>query len=156
MRNLSEAALASITSQDTDEVWLLLLVIEHAQILDGPLRFVNNMEDIDVNGDTYIAFPFAIDLPGEDPDQPNNARLRIDNVDRRIIEAIRGLTSPPKAHLRVVLASQPEVTEIEFNDLIIRTADYDALYIDANMTYEHIFTEPVSLDITPARFPGLF
>jgi hypothetical protein len=105
---------------------------------------------------TYIAFPFQIDLPGEDPEQPATSRLRIDNVDRQIVEAIRGLSGPPLASLEVVLASQPEVVEIGFYDLTIRSADYDALYVEAGLTYEAIYSEPITFDMTPARFPGLF
>jgi hypothetical protein len=113
------------------------------------------------NGDpddllTYIAFPFQLDLPGEDQDAASPARLRIDNVDRQIVEAIRGLSGPPTANLEVVLASQPETVEIGFYDLTIRSADYDAMVIEAAMTYEAIFTEPVSFDMTPSRFPGLY
>lgn len=104
----------------------------------------------------WIAFPFNLDLPGEDTDSPSVARLRIDNVDRQIVEAVRGLPSGPMADLEVVLASQPETVEIGFYDLTIRAANYDAFIVEANMTFEQIFTEPVSFEMTPARFPGLF
>lgn len=104
----------------------------------------------------YIAFPFQIDLPGEDPEVPSVARLKIDNVDQQIVEAIRGLPSAPTASLEVVLHSQPEEVEIGFYDLTIRAADFDALYVEAQMTFEPIFSEPLSVEMTPARFPGLF
>lgn len=104
----------------------------------------------------WIAFPFQIDLPGEDAETPSVARLRIDNVDRQIVEALRGLPGAPTADIEVVLASQPDVVEIGFYDLTIRAADYDALYVEAQMTFEQIFSEPQSVEMTPARFPGMF
>jgi len=104
----------------------------------------------------YVAFPFQIDLPGEDVEQPSVARLRIDNVDRRIVQAIRGLPTAPLADIEVVLASQPETVEVGFYDLTLRAADYDALYVEGTLTFEQIFTEPLSVEMTPARFPGMF
>ena len=90
------------------------------------------------------------------PDRPARRRLKIDNVDQQIVEAVRGLPSAPTAHLEVVLASQPEVVEIGFYDLTIRATDFDAFYVEAQMTFEPIFSEPVTVEMTPARFPGLF
>jgi hypothetical protein len=158
-RSLSPKAVSSSQAQDTDEVWLVLLRIIHASITPGGvLRCVNNMEDITGGSDnqTYTAYPFQLDLPNFDVDQPSVAKLKIDNVDRGIIEAIRGLPTPPKCDIEVVLASQPTTIEISLVGMTLRAADYDALEVTGTMTYEEIFTEPVSLDMTPSRFPGMF
>ncbi len=51
---------------------------------------------------------------------------------------------------------EPETVEIGYYDLTIRAANFDSLVVEATMTFEQIFTEPLSLEMTPARFPGLF
>lgn len=159
MRTLSTAALASIHAQETDEVWLVLLRLKHANILPaGVLRCVNNTVDITGGSDNqlYTAYPFHLDLPGEDPEQPSVARLRIDNVDRRIVQEVRGLPTPPTVDLEVILASQPTTVEISFSDLTLRAIDFDAFEVTGTLTQEEIFSEPVSLEMTPSRFPSLF
>lgn len=158
-RNLSAVALASQNAQDTDEVWLMLLRIKHAEITpNGMLRCVNNMEDITGGSDneTYTSYPFQVALPGEEEGQAAVAQLRIDNVDRRIVEAIRGLSSAPTVDIEIILASQPTVVEIGLEGMTMRAVEYDKIVITGTMTFEEIFTEPVSLDMTPARFPGMF
>ena len=46
-------------------------------------------------GDTYLACPFFLELPSDEEDRPPRARLRIDNVDRRQVRAVR-LADPPR------------------------------------------------------------
>lgn len=157
-RTLSATALESAFAENTDEVWLVLLTIKHPNILDngGELYFVNNMEDVVAGPKTYIAFPFMIDLPAEDQEQPAVARLRIDNVDRQIVATLRDLATPPTVDIEVVLASSPTTVEVGFYDMTMRNATYDPLYVEATLVFESIYVEPVTLEMTPGRFPGLF
>jgi hypothetical protein len=154
-RALSSRAIASGNAQQTSEVWLVLLTISHPDLLE-PVRVVNNNENITSRGNEFIAFPFEIDLPGEDPDMPSKARLRIDNLDRRIVNIIRSITSPPSISLEVILASYPDVVEIGFEGLVMREVEYDAQAVTGDLVYESIFTEPITSTMTPSRFPGLF
>lgn len=154
-RSLSTRAIASANAQTTDEVWLVLLTISHST-LATPIRVVNNNEDVVSRGNTYQWFPFDIELPGEDVDSPSRARLRIDNVDRTIVNTIRSITTPPTVTLEVILASAPDVVEVSFTGLSLREVDYDAQSVSGELVFESIFTEPVTLTMTPARFPGLF
>lgn len=153
-RTLSAAAVASLNAQESGEVWLVLLTISNPGITT--IRVVNNTEDIVSRGNTYQAFPFEIELPGQDPDTPASARLRIDNVDKRIVEAVRSITTPPQVTIEVVLASQPDTVEIAYSNLTLRSAEYDVDSVRGELTFESIFSEPVTLTITPNRFPGLF
>jgi hypothetical protein len=147
-RSLSPAALASANAQSTDEVWLVLLTIEHNEI-DAPIRVVNNTEDIVSRGQTYIGFPFDFELPGEDADAPTKAR-------RRIVEAVRTISSPPLVTLEVILASAPDTVEFSFSGLTMREIDYDVSSVSGDLLFESIFAEPVTYTMTPSRFPGLF
>lgn len=155
MEPMSDAAVASMNAQVTGEAWLVLLTISHSS-LAAPLRFVNNNEDVVSNGNTFKFFPFEIVLPGQDPESPSKATLKIDNVSREIIATIRTITSPPTVQLDVILASTPDVIEATFTDMKLRGVEYDVTSVSGELVYESIFTEPVSYTMTPSRFPGLF
>lgn len=155
MQHLSDTAIESINAHVTGEVWLVLLTISHST-LSEPLRFVNNNEDIESRSNTYKAFRFDVALPGQDPESPTKATLRIDNVSREIIKTIRTITSPPTITLEVILASDPDTIEASFQDLTLRNVDYDVTTISGELVFESIFTEPVTYTMTPSRFPGLF
>lgn len=155
MRTLSTEALRSAHAENTDEVWLVLLTITHAD-LDEPLRFVNNMESVTSRGRVYVAFPFEIVLPTEDPEEIGEAQLTIDNIDRRIVTTVRDLSSPPRVTLEIVLASSPGTVEASFSGLVLRDVDYDATRVTGTLRYEDIMTEPVSVEMTPSRFPAMF
>jgi hypothetical protein len=154
-RTLSSRAIESGNAPQTDEVWLVLLTISHADIPE-PIRVVNNNENVTSRGHEFIAFPFDISLPGEDPDMPSKARLRIDNLDRRVVNTIRAITSPPNVTLEVILASDPNTVEISFEGLTMREVEYDVQAVTGDLVYESIYTEPVTSTMTPSRFPGLF
>ena len=154
-RDLSSTALRSAYAQETGEVWLVLCTITHPS-LSEPLRFVNDMQSLTSRGNVYIAFPFEIELPTEDEESAGEARLVLDNVDRAIVRAIREMVGPPEGTLEVVLASSPDTVEAEFPGMILRDTQYDALKVEGVLRFEDITAEPISLEMTPQRFPGLF
>lgn len=155
MRALSAPAVASQNAEQTGEVWLVLMSIAHATLAQ-PIRVANNNENITSNGHLYVAWEFELDLPGEDPENPGNARLRIGNIDPLIIQSLRAIASPPTVTLQVILASNPDLVEIEFAGLVLRNATYDAMQIRGDLAFEEILTEPVATTLTPAKFPGMF
>jgi len=155
MRTLSATADASAHAQETDEVWLVLLTIEHAS-LATPIRVVNNTEDITSGGDLFQAFPFRIIPPGEDPDGPMRASIAFDNVERTAITAIRSLSSPPLVTIEVILASAPNTIEMSYTGMQLLEAAYDQFEITGELMYEALMTEPITLSMTPSRMPGLF
>lgn len=155
MRTLSPTALRAGFEQQTDEVFLVLLQITHPNIPDA-IRVVNNNENITSNGELYVAYPFEIELPGEDSEQPPLARLRIDNVDRLLVATVREIATPPQVTIRVVLASSPDTIELQFEGLNMRNVIYDAATISGELVFEQIMVEPVSTTMTPSKFPGMF
>jgi hypothetical protein len=154
-RTLSQTAIRSQNAQQTDEVWLVLLTIEHNNMPEA-IRVVNNTEDIVSRGLTYTAFPFDFELPNEDADNPATVRLRIDNVDRRVVQAVRSITSPPMVTIDVVLASSPNTVEMTLTGMTMREISYDATSVSGQLQFETIYSEPVTYTMTPSRFPGLF
>jgi hypothetical protein len=82
--------------------------------------------------------------------------LRIDNVDRRVVQTIRSITAPPTVTLEVILASAPNNVEVSFTNMTLRNAQYDSSTVSGELTFDAIYTEPATLTMTPSRFPGMF
>lgn len=153
---LSSAALKSALEFDTEEVWLVLLKIEHDS-LEESIRVVNNKEDITSNGEIYTAFPFEISLPDETQDTLGQCKLRIDNVDRRIVEAVRLCTGVPKMTISVILADSPDIVEFGPLDMNLSVVEYDSFIVDATITYDDVLNQSFPKDkFIPSMFPGLF
>jgi len=154
-RNLSSPADRAINYHETSEVFLTLLTIDHVS-LPFPLRFVNNTESVLSRGNSYLAFPFQLEFPGQDDESPGEARLEIDNIDRAILKFVREISGPPTVAIEVVLASSLDIVEAAFPDLKLRNVTYDAKSVSGVLKYEDIVIEPVTLAMTPQRFPGQF
>lgn len=155
MRTLSAPAVASQNAENTAEVWLVLVTIDHPALAQ-PIRVVGNNENITSGGNLFVAYDFNIVLPGEDPDNPAAAQLDIDNVDRVIVQTLREISSPPSVTIQVVLASSPDLIEIEFAGLVLRNAQYDAMRVTADLAFDEIISEPVATTLSPDKFPGMF
>lgn len=155
-RSLSLAARQAVNAQETDEVFLLLLTLDHEDIAE-PIRVVNNTEDVVSRGDTYIAYPFEITLPDEDPESVARVTLRIDNVDREIVRSLRGISSPLLVGLEVVMAASPDVVEAGPFNMTLVSAEYDALTVTGELAFEDVLNEPFpGHAYVPSEYPGLF
>lgn len=156
MRSLSTVLQRAIYAQDTKEVVLMLLTIAHANLVT-PIRVVNNLEAITSQGYTWAAFPFEVSLPIESDDQIPVMTLRIDNVDRQIVTAVRNLQGPPDITLDIVVASQPDIVEATFVGFKLKNVSYDNLVVEGEMRLEEILSEPYPQHrMTPHWFAGLF
>lgn len=107
-RSLTAPFRYSLERQETGEALIVFVTITHPE-LPSAIRVANDAVDYVWNGDTYIGFPFDISLIS-DGDQPPSARLTVQNVDRRIGEAVRDLTSPPRLRIDLLAASDFDET----------------------------------------------
>jgi hypothetical protein len=153
---VSETGRQSAFAADTDDVWLVLLTIDHPDI-DPPVRVVNNTEDITSRGDEFIGFPFDITLPDSREGAPPLARLAIDNASREIAQAIRLISSPPTILIEIIRASEPDVVEMSFPFFTLRNVRWNASEVTGDITLEDFTSEPYPGGIfSPASFPGIF
>lgn len=75
------------------EIAYVCLTFDHDS-LSEPVRVVNNTEDVVRSAGTFVAFPFVYrDYVKGDAEFPT-AEVTADNVDRRIMNALRGLPAP--------------------------------------------------------------
>lgn len=153
---MTVALTTSAFAQETTDVWLVLVTIEHAD-LAAPIRVVNNTEDVVSGGDTYTAFPFEVTLPDSKDDAPDRGRLVIDNVSREIAQAIRSITSPATVTFEVIRAAAPDTIEMTWPFFKLTNVKWDVLQVSGDLTLEDFTSEPYPAGIfSPAGFPGLF
>jgi hypothetical protein len=155
-RILSTAARQAMFAAETEQVFLLLLTIAHADLAET-IRVAHNSQDVVSRGETYLAYPFRIELPADRDDQVAQVQLSIDNVDRQIVQAVRSLSGSPSVTLEVVLASSPDLLEAGPFEFSLLDAGYDALTVTGTLGYEDVLNEPYPGDsFTPNLFPGMF
>ena len=155
-RPLSERARRAINAQETEEVFLLLLTIDHSSLAE-PLRFVNNTTDIVSRGHKFYHYPFNMDLPLDSDEELPRVSIDIDNVDREIVLTLRQLEGRPTVTCEVVLASQPSVVEAGPFEFELVDAPWNHVKVTGNLSFEPILDEPFPADsFTPNLFPGLF
>lgn len=154
--SVSANALAASFAPETDEVWVALLLIEHAAIT--PIRVCDNMEDVVSNGQTYVAYPFDIRLPGSNAREMPKVTLTIDNVDRTIVETLRAVATPATVTLSIVLASSPDTIEAGPYRMTLRSARTpNPAQVQGELAYEDVLNQPFpAASFTPNLFPGLF
>lgn len=153
---ITSAFRSAAFAQQTDQVFLVLLVINHSS-LAAPIRVVNNYENVTHNGNTFVGFPFDLELPGDFEDALPSVKLTICNVDRQIVYAIRTLTGPPTITIKVVLASAPEDVQAGPFVMTLRECNYNSLTVSGTIMPEDMLNEAYPGDsFTPANAPGLF
>ena len=155
-RNLSTAALKAVYGHETDDVFLILLTLDHAG-LDVPIRVTSDAVSTFSREMEFIAFPFNLILPDQTEGQAPKARLTIDNVSRDVLAALRGLQTPPQVIMEIVRHADPDTVEAFFPDFTLTNLRYNALTLQGDLTIEDFTAEPYpAATFSPAGFPGLF
>lgn len=155
-RTVSSIFKSAVFGQQTDEAFILLIEIDHAD-LSEPIRVSSDGVDTVSNGNTFVAYPFEISLPSNPETGVSQARLTIDNVSQTIITSIRNISDPPTATLQIVLASDPDTVEVEFSGFELRNVQYDVFTITGDLSIESFMSEPYpGGSFLPSTFPGLF
>lgn len=156
MRAVTLTALEAILAPQTDQAFVFLLEIEHPN-LSEPIRVTDNEANLVSNDELYLAFPFRIALPTDQEDQIPSVHIVIDNVDRRIAEAVESINTPADLTFRLVRAEDPDTIEAGPWSYKFRNISYDAFQVEATVTNEDILNEPFPKDIfSPATTPGIF
>lgn len=154
-------------AQETDEVFVVLVTLssdeltESIRISSDPTQLIPALgQDIYgtvSNGQNFIFLPFDIWLPRDDKSGTVSAKMSIENVDMRIIETARSVTKPVNVRMQCVLASSPNMIEIEFDNFQLSNIKYDVMTVEGDLTLNYWGLEPFpSHRFTPSNFPGLF
>lgn len=155
-RVISSLSRQSLYAGETGDAFLVLLTLSHASLAE-PIRVTSDAVDTLSRGDSFIAFPFEISLPDDEDRRPPRARLVIDNIDRRIVQAVRSLSSAPSVLIEIVRAADPDTVEARFVDFKLANVTYDSSVVEGDLTVEDFTAEPFpSASFSPSLFPGLF
>ena len=159
-RPVSATFKTSVFAQETDEVFIVLLTLDHEE-MEEPLRLCSDVKpglaNFTSRGEEYLSFPFDLSLPDDSPDRAPTARISIDNVDRQLVAIARSISTPPTVTIEVIRASSPDTVEATWDDFTMKEIRYNALTIEGDLTLENITQEPYPCDcFTPSGFPGCF
>lgn len=163
----------ALDAASSAEVEVALFVIEHPSLASpvrlstdpterlsaDPLIYGTRSNWFGANKVTepYLFVLVSAELPGDQEDAPAAATLVLENVDNDIAKLLRSFTDRPVIHMAVVLASSPDLVEMECRDLRIVASEGDAGQVSLTLTRAPIEDETVPMDrFTRDRFPGLF
>lgn len=156
MRSVSSEMLRDIQSQETGEAFLVLVTIS-SDDLPSSLRVTSDSTKTVSNGETYLPYPFEFIPPNDSEEGSTNASIRIDNIDREIVRAVRTAQSTPKITVRVVRGSAPDTVEVEWPNFDLKRVEYDQFVVSGEIGLESYLTEAYPKDtFTPHNFAGLF
>ena len=173
MRRLSLTARTAGETAATDEIEVALFTIEHAD-LPAPIRLSSDpTERLSTdplyygtrstwNGANRITDPYlfviaSVEVPSDLEDAPAEGVLVLENVTQDISELLRSFTDRARISMAVVLASSPDLVEVEFRNMQITGASGDVGEVSVSFSRAPIEEESVPMDrFTKDRFPGLF
>lgn len=155
-RTLTQATRQAVFASQTGEAFLCLVTIDHPELAQ-PVRVSSDAVDTASRGDTFTAMPFQIALPEDSDARPPRAKLKIDNVSRKIVETLRSISSAPTVLIELVRGADPDTVEASFPDFKLREGRYDVLTVEGDLDLEDYLTEPYPAGVfSPAHFRGLF
>ncbi|WP_299370414.1 hypothetical protein [uncultured Tateyamaria sp.] len=172
MKVLSLNARTHVDAEHSEDVEIVLFEISHPD-LDAPVRISTDPTErisadplaygtrSEWNGADTVAEPFLFvivnaELPGEEDNTPAQTRLIIYNTDSRLAEALEAITTPAQLNMAVVMASSPDVPEIEYFGLDCTSVEADEGEISISFSRHAIEDELAPYErFTRERFPGL-
>jgi len=147
---------SALFAQETGEIFIILLTLSNSEMA-FPIRVCSDNVNLLSRGEIFIPYPFDLQLPLDDPDNPPSAKIVIDNVDRAIIRSLRTLTTPLTVLIEIVRAGALDTVEVALPNFQMRNISYDAITIEGVLSLEFLLQEPFPAAIfDPGRFPGGF
>jgi hypothetical protein len=172
MRRLSLNARMAQDALASPEIEVVLFEITHPD-LDAPIRLsTDNAERVSTDpliygtrstwrGANPVTEPYlwviaSAVLPSDSQDDPGDARIVLDVLDAAYAEVLRSFTDLATVHMAGVLASSPDVIEVEVLDLKLTVAEIADTEVSLTLTRENIELEYYPPGrMTRMKFPGL-
>lgn len=163
---LSATLKSALFSEETTEVPIVLITIDNPT-LTQPIRISSDPTELlpiagergtISRGNEFVFLPFDMNMPVQDDTGVVEANIIIDNVDRRIVSAVRSAARERTDILfEIVLASSPDDVEIAHPNMKLDNVTYNALTLEARISIDNLLLEPYpSTEFVPSKWPGLF
>lgn len=152
--DLSNEAKAQLFAQESDDPFLTLVTLSHTAFI---ARLVNDSRDVVSNGFLFTAFPMKIRLASDDGESNRDFAIEFENVSLDLITNLRSVTTDIGVRMDMVLASMPDVIQMSFEELIIRTINYNSSKVTARLILDNFLAvQMTSEKYTPTNYPGMF
>jgi len=103
-RDIPDGARREIERAESAEFFPVFLTLRHDGISE-PIRLVSDPKDFVLDGNTHTGFMFRVDLLSDTEGMPT-AQLAVQNVDRRIGEAVLAARGAPRIDMEVIAGSE--------------------------------------------------
>ena len=166
-RDLSTSFRRMLEAEATGRMLVVVAIFQHDD-LSAPIRIVNDTKDYLIGSDRYYGAPFDIELV-TDTDGVPEARMSVQNVDRRVGLQIEDIVTSPTVTIRVYdsndfdLDADPReatgtpTAEYEAGDLEFAEIDITAERVSGTLILRDYGAEPWPKTLaTQDLFPGLF
>lgn len=156
-RSLSAEASRNLLATSANEPLLVAIEITHAE-LEVPARFVNDTQDITIEGNTFFACRFDLTLPDDQDEQVPQARLEVDNIGRELTQWLEQSQGGAGAKCRIIMVLRSAPTNIEFD----MTLDLTGLAITnfrvtGDLGFKNtLMQSAVTVRFDPPTTPGAF
>lgn len=121
-----------------------------------PIRLVSDVVALVSRGNTYVALPFGWQPPSEGETQ-TAGRIVIQNVDKRIGEAVRAARGPLSCALEVVIRAEPDTVLRAFSRLLMVNGEVNGAQASFTIIGQrHANSAWPGIRATPAVTPGLW
>ena len=143
-------------AQFSPEADLVFLTIDHGTLIE-PIRVVWDTKDFVYGGNTFTGFPFEITILSDD-EQPPKAQLAIQNIDPRIGDTLRTLTTPPRLTIQVLSSLDFNISVDPRTEIGTATVIYSAdrlFLINAKVDFLTVTADIVGWDYLQRVWPGV-
>jgi hypothetical protein len=157
VREYSDPALENLLTTAADEPFLTLLEITHVDLVT-PVRVVNDVQNITVSGNEFIALPFRIALPDDVSGKVPEATLEVDNIGRELTTwlEVSGGGAGAKCRIMQVLRSTPTVIEFDMTLDLTNLAITNQV-VTGTLGFVNVLAQrSVVVTFTPTTAPGLW
>lgn len=152
---LSEDLRKQLFGQESEDPFLTLVTLSHANF--STIRLVNNYDDVTSRGHVYTAYPFRINMPPDDGESAKTAQIEIDNTTLEFIDEIRSSTTPIDVKIEMILASKPNIVQLELPMLKTGSVVYNTQSLVVTLVMDGFLQTSLDAErYTPSLYPGLF
>lgn len=166
-RSIPAAARQALESEASPDAILGFLTITHPALVE-PIRVVSDVIDYVRGGLTWVGLPFGFSAVTDEEAAPT-AELRVQNVDRRIGEALRALPDRATVQLEVLSSADFDLSVEPREEIGTAAVIYgysrfelvDVTVTPVEVTGRLILRDPSQepwpgISATQSRLPGLF